>query len=113
MISTKNAYIAKYGICKELLHFYELHPDIPSLTDPQIEPSSISSINISSPTLLDPEFQEESFLTLNISNNEEEVAEIEPDSDNEETIMDYSASNIENKDNEEFKHIDNLDNSFG
>ncbi|CAG8849128.1 8715_t:CDS:1, partial [Racocetra persica] len=42
-----------------------------------------------------------------------EVAEIEPDSDDEETIMDYSASDIENEDEEEFEHIDNLDNSFG
>ncbi|CAG8547761.1 31473_t:CDS:1, partial [Racocetra persica] len=40
-------------------------------------------------------------------------AEIESESDNEETIMDYSASNIENGDEKEFKHIDNLDNSFG
>ncbi|CAG8763187.1 27321_t:CDS:1, partial [Racocetra persica] len=40
-------------------------------------------------------------------------AEIEPESNNEETIIDYSALNIENGDEEEFKHIDNLDNSFG
>ncbi|CAG8849337.1 28702_t:CDS:1, partial [Racocetra persica] len=40
------------------------------------------------------------------------VAEIESKSDNKETIIDYSASDIENRDKEEFKHIDNLDNSF-
>ncbi|CAG8628916.1 31134_t:CDS:1, partial [Racocetra persica] len=39
-------------------------------------------------------------------------AEIEPESDNKEPIIDYSAPNIENRDEEEFKHIDNLDNSF-
>ncbi|CAG8683893.1 3076_t:CDS:1 [Dentiscutata heterogama] len=132
---TKDAYIAKYRVCKELLSTYEPYPNISSPTDSQIGPSSISSINISLSTLLDPEFQK-SFLvtknkrkkakaiireqpdidivlkTLNISNNEEEVAEIEPDSDNEKTIMDYSAPNIENEDKEEFEHIDNLDNSF-
>ncbi|CAG8748238.1 16113_t:CDS:1, partial [Dentiscutata heterogama] len=97
-------------------------------------PSSISLINISSPTLLDPEFQKSFLVTknkrkkmkaiireqpdidivleiLNISNNEE-VAEIEPNSDDEETIIDYSASDIENEDKEEFEYIDNLDNSF-
>ncbi|CAG8732120.1 15623_t:CDS:1, partial [Racocetra persica] len=40
------------------------------------------------------------------------VAKIEPESD-EETIIDYFAPNIKNEDEEEFKHIDNLDNSFG
>ncbi|CAG8744815.1 16918_t:CDS:1, partial [Racocetra persica] len=40
------------------------------------------------------------------------VAEIEPESD-EETIMNYSAPDIENRDEKEFEHIDNLDNSFG
>ncbi|CAG8600332.1 10377_t:CDS:2, partial [Dentiscutata heterogama] len=107
-------------ICKELLSSYESHPDIPFPTDSQIGPSSISLINISLPTLLDPEFQESFLVTknkikkakaiiieqpnidivlesLNISNNEE-VAEIEPDSDDEETIMNYSASDIENED---------------
>ncbi|CAG8830883.1 309_t:CDS:2, partial [Racocetra persica] len=39
------------------------------------------------------------------------VAEIEPESDKK-TIMDYSAPDIENRDEEEFKYIDNLDNSF-
>ncbi|CAG8783179.1 15208_t:CDS:1, partial [Racocetra persica] len=39
-------------------------------------------------------------------------AEIEPESDNKETIIDYSVPDIENEDEEEFKHIDNLDNSF-
>ncbi|CAG8789123.1 29238_t:CDS:1, partial [Racocetra persica] len=39
------------------------------------------------------------------------VAEIESESD-EETTMNYSASDIENKNKEESKHIDNLDNSF-
>ncbi|CAG8851007.1 505_t:CDS:1, partial [Racocetra persica] len=39
------------------------------------------------------------------------VAEIESESD-EETIMDYFAPDIKNKDKEEFEHIDNLDNSF-
>ncbi|CAG8729987.1 9073_t:CDS:2, partial [Dentiscutata heterogama] len=91
------AHIAKYRICKELLSSYEPHSDIPFSTDPQIGPSSISSINISSPTLLDSEFQE-SFL---------------PNSDDEKTIMNYSAPDIENKYEEEFEHIDNLDNSFG
>ncbi|CAG8840052.1 9362_t:CDS:1, partial [Racocetra persica] len=41
-----------------------------------------------------------------------EVAEIEPKSDDEKTIIDYFASDIENRDEEEFEHIDNLDNSF-
>ncbi|CAG8774340.1 4669_t:CDS:2, partial [Dentiscutata heterogama] len=49
--------------------------------------------------------------TLNISDNKE-VAEIKPDSDDEKTIIDYSAPDIENKDDEEFEHIDNLNNSF-
>ncbi|CAG8730404.1 9658_t:CDS:1, partial [Dentiscutata heterogama] len=49
---------------------------------------------------------------LNISNNKEKVAEIEPNSDDEKTIIDYSASDIENKDKEKFEHIDNLNNSF-
>ncbi|CAG8696871.1 25003_t:CDS:1, partial [Racocetra persica] len=39
------------------------------------------------------------------------VAEIEPESDKE-TIIDYSALDIKNGDEEKFKHIDNLDNSF-
>ncbi|CAG8764433.1 25809_t:CDS:2, partial [Racocetra persica] len=39
-------------------------------------------------------------------------AEIEPESD-EKIIIDYSAPDIENGDEEEFEHIDNLDNSFG
>ncbi|CAG8768136.1 24254_t:CDS:1, partial [Racocetra persica] len=39
-------------------------------------------------------------------------AEIEPESDDEETIMDYSAPDIENGDEKKFDHIDNLDNSF-
>ncbi|CAG8830878.1 25195_t:CDS:1, partial [Gigaspora rosea] len=49
--------------------------------------------------------------TLNISDYEEEVAEIEPENDDEKTIMDYSAPDIENED-EVFENIDNLDNSF-
>ncbi|CAG8816229.1 30165_t:CDS:1, partial [Racocetra persica] len=40
------------------------------------------------------------------------VAEIEPESDDKETIIDYSAPNIETRDEEKFKHIDNLNNSF-
>ncbi|CAG8835322.1 11930_t:CDS:1, partial [Racocetra persica] len=40
------------------------------------------------------------------------VAEIEPKSDDEETIIDYSAPDIKNGDEKEFKHIDNFDNSF-
>ncbi|KAF0538535.1 hypothetical protein F8M41_007741 [Gigaspora margarita] len=51
--------------------------------------------------------------TLNISDYEEEVAEIEPESDDKKTIMDYFASNIKNGDEEVFENIDNLDNSFG
>ncbi|CAG8830483.1 26763_t:CDS:1, partial [Racocetra persica] len=39
-------------------------------------------------------------------------AEIEPESDDEKTIIDYSAPDIENRDEEEFEHIDNFDNSF-
>ncbi|CAG8842089.1 30874_t:CDS:1, partial [Racocetra persica] len=41
-----------------------------------------------------------------------EVAKIEPESDDEKNIIDYSASNIKNKNKKEFKYIDNLDNSF-
>ncbi|CAG8808448.1 12295_t:CDS:1, partial [Racocetra persica] len=39
-------------------------------------------------------------------------AKIESESDNKETIIDYSAPNIKNGDEEEFEHINNLDNSF-
>ncbi|CAG8820503.1 9136_t:CDS:1, partial [Gigaspora rosea] len=131
-----DAHIEKYGTYEDLVGLSELQVDIPSSTDPQIESSSTSLANISSHSLLDLDFQEESFIvekkdkkkaktiireqpdidiileTLNISDYEEEVAEIEPESDDEETIMDYSAPDIE-KEDEVFKNIDNLDNSFG
>src|SRR5260363_414499 len=134
---TRYAYIEKYGICEDLVDSSELQANIPSSADPQIESSCTSLADIFSHNLLDLDFQEEPFLvnkkdkkkaksiirelpdidiileTLNISDYEEEVAEIEPKSDNEETIMDYSAPDIENGDEEVFKNIDNLDNSFG
>ncbi|CAG8719556.1 16724_t:CDS:1, partial [Racocetra persica] len=40
-------------------------------------------------------------------------AKIESKNDDEETIIDYSVPDIETRDKEKFKHIDNLDNSFG
>ncbi|CAG8850655.1 17523_t:CDS:1, partial [Racocetra persica] len=40
------------------------------------------------------------------------VAEIEPESNDKKTIIDYFAPDIENKNEEEFEYIDNLDNSF-
>ncbi|CAG8764577.1 9241_t:CDS:2, partial [Gigaspora rosea] len=107
-----DAHIEKYGTCEDLVGSFELQADIPSSTNPQIECSGTSLADISSYSLLDLDFQEESFITLNISNYEEEVAEIEPESDDEETIMDYSAPDIE-KEDEVFENIDNLDNSFG
>ncbi|CAG8766040.1 29670_t:CDS:1, partial [Racocetra persica] len=40
------------------------------------------------------------------------VAKKEPESNDEETIIDYFASDIKNKNKEKFEYIDNLDNSF-
>ncbi|CAG8767579.1 4217_t:CDS:1, partial [Dentiscutata heterogama] len=75
------AHIAKYGICKELLSSYEPHPGIPSPTDSQIGPSSISSINISSPTLLDSEFQELFLVTKNKRKKAKAIIREQPDID--------------------------------
>ena len=50
--------------------------------------------------------------TLNILDSEEEITEIEPESDNEDTILDYSAPDIENSDEEIFEDIENLDQNF-
>ncbi|CAG8827357.1 21876_t:CDS:2, partial [Gigaspora rosea] len=113
------AHIEKYGTCEDLVGLSELQVNISSSTNPQIESSGTSLADISSHSLLDLDFQEESeqpdidiiLETLNISDYEEKVAEVEPKSDDEKTIMDYSAPNIENED-EVFKNIDNLDNSF-
>ncbi|CAG8736433.1 14341_t:CDS:2, partial [Gigaspora rosea] len=91
-----DAHIEKYGICEDLVGSSELQADIPSSTNPQIK-SSTSLANISSHNF--------EYLCY-----KEEVAEIEPKSDDEKTIMDYSAPDIENE--EVFKNIDNLDNSF-
>ena len=129
--------VKKYEIWKDVVNLSELQANIPSSADPQIESSCTSLANTSSHNLLDLDFQEEPFLvnkkdkkkaksiireqpdidiileTLNISDYEEEVAEIKPENNNEETIMDYSASDIKNGDKEVFENIDNLDNSFG
>ncbi|CAG8545876.1 4355_t:CDS:2, partial [Dentiscutata heterogama] len=105
-LQTKDAHIAKYVICKELLSSYESHHNIPSPTDPQIGPSMKAIIR-------EQPYIDIVFKTLNISDNKEEVAKIESNSNYEKTIIDYSAPNIENEDKKEFEHINNLDNSFG
>ena len=88
------------------------------------------------PTLINISLQEESFLvvkkdrrktkviireqsdidlaleTLNASDSEEEITEVEPESDDEDTILDYSASDIENGDKKIFEDIENLDQDF-
>ena len=109
---------------------------MPPSTNFQIERSSTLLSNISLFTLIDLNFQEESFLvtkkdrkkakaiireqpdidiileSLNLSDYEE-VAEIEPESDDEKSMLDYSAPDVEDEDKEIFEDIDNLDNSFG
>ena len=124
-------------MCKELVDSTEPQVDFPSPTDPHIEGSGTSETDILFPTLIDISLQEESFLvvkkdrkktkviireqsdidlaleTLNASDSEEEITEVEPESDDEDTILDYSAPDIENGDEEIFEDIENLDQDFG
>ena len=123
-------------MCEELVGSTEPQVDFPSPTDLHIEGSSTSETDILFPTLIDISLQEESFLvvkkdrrktkviireqsdidlaleTLNASDSEEEITEVEPKSDDEDTILDYSAPNIENGDEEIFEDIENLDQDF-
>ena len=131
---TRDAHIERYGIWKELTGSAEPQSNIPSPTDPQIEGSSTSLTDI--PDLIDISFQEEPVFvvkkgtkktkaiiseqpdidlileTLDIS-DDEEVTEIEPESDDdEEIIIDYSAPDIESNDEEIFEDIEHLDKDF-
>ena len=134
---TRDAHIERYGVCEELVGSTEPQVDFPSPTDPHIEGSGTSETDILFPTLIDISLQEESFLvvkkdrkktkviireqsdidlaleTLNASDSEEEITEVEPESDDEDTILDYSAPDIENGDEKIFEDIENLDQDFG
>ena len=134
-LRTRDTHIERYGICEEFVSSVEPQPDIPSLTNPQIESSSIS-IGIPTPSLMDVSLQEELFLVvtkdkrkkkaiireqpyidlveenLATSDYDEEVIEIESESDDEDIMLDYSTPDIESSEEEIFENIGNHDERF-
>ncbi|CAG8455370.1 10333_t:CDS:2 [Dentiscutata heterogama] len=93
-------------ICEELVSA-KSQANIFSPIDSQIGGISILQTNISN--LIDINIQKESLFTLDNSDYEE-VTEIKPESDdNEETIIDYFAPDIESSNKEIFEDFENFE----
>ncbi|CAG8673698.1 8803_t:CDS:2, partial [Ambispora leptoticha] len=108
---TKDAHIEKYRICEKLVGS-EPQTNISSPTDPHIEkePIFVTKKDKKKTKAIIREQPDIDIVleTLDISDYEE-IAEIEPESNDEETIIDYSAPDIESRDEEIFEDIENLE----